>query len=144
MSFEEDLAKPAWKRWLVNRFVLVPCSLVMIAVLWNAWVFTHNHGVVAGRVVDASGAPVEGAEVKLWVFNFTTFVEQASTQTGRDGSFGFTKNPSHNIQLSANKAGVGRSRIPVRLYFQSEDIVLKRPLRLSSADADSNDPRKRK
>ncbi len=53
------------------------------------------------------------------------------------GSFEFTKNPSHNIQLSAEKVGVGRSRIPVRLYFQSEDIVLKRPLQLSSADADS-------
>jgi hypothetical protein len=134
MSFEDDLARPAWKRWLVNRFVLVPSSLVIIAIVWNAWVFTHNHGVVAGRVVDASGAPVDGAEVKLWVFNFTTFVEQASVQTSSDGSFEFKNNPSHNIQLSAEKAGVGRSRIPVRLYFQSEDTVLERPLRLSSAE----------
>jgi hypothetical protein len=137
MSFEDDLARPRWKRWLVNRFVVVPGSLVILALVWNAWVFTHNHGVIAGRVIDASGAPVEGAEVKLWVFNFTTFAEQASTQTKADGTFEFTKNPSHNIQLSAKKAGVGRSpRIAVRLYFQSEDTVLKRPLQLSDAALD--------
>ena len=134
MSLEDDLARPRWKRWLLNRFVFVPGFLVLIAIAWNAWVFTHNHGVVAGRVVDASGAPVEGAAVKLWVFNFTTFVEQASTQTGGDGSFEFTRNPSHNIQLSAEKSGVGRSpRVPLRLYFRSEDIILKQPLRMSSA-----------
>jgi hypothetical protein len=134
MSFEDDLARPQWKRWLLNRFVLVPGFLVLVAIVWNAWVFTHDHGVIVGRVVDAYGAPVEGAEVKLWVFNFTTFVEQATTETKSDGSFEFTKNPSHNIQLSAKKAGVGRARIPVRLYFQSEDITLTRPLRLSSAE----------
>jgi Carboxypeptidase regulatory-like domain len=135
MSLEDDLARLAWKRWLLNRFVLVPCAFVIIALVWNAWVLTHNHGAIAGRVVDASGAAVEGAEVKLWVFNFTTFVEQASTQTAEDGVFAFTANPSHNIQLSAEKAGVGRARIPIRLYFQSEDIVLKRPIRLTTADA---------
>jgi Carboxypeptidase regulatory-like domain len=136
MSPEDDLARPQWKRWLVNRFVFVPGFLVLTAVVWNAWVFTHNHGLVSGRVVDASGAPVEGAEVKLWVFNFTTFVEQASTRTKGDGSFAFASNPSHNIQLSVEKPGVGRSRIPVRLYFQSEDITLQRPLRLSSTETE--------
>ena len=133
MSMEDDLARPHWTRYLLSRFVLVPLALVLIALVWNAWVFTHNHGVIAGRVVDASGKPVEAAEVKLWVFNFTTFVEKGSTQTKSDGSFEFTSNPSHNIQLSAEKPGVGRSRIPVRLYFQSEDITLKRPLQLSDA-----------
>ena len=137
MSLEDDFTRPRWKRWLINRFVLVPCSLLVIAAIWNAWVLTHDHGIVAGHVVDASGAPVAGAEVKLWVFDFTTFVEKASTQTAADGSFQFTNNPSHNIQLSAVKAGVGRSRIPVRLYFASEDTVLKRPLRLSDADDDA-------
>jgi Carboxypeptidase regulatory-like domain len=131
MSFEDDLARPLWKRWLINRFVLVPGCLVLIAVAWNAFVLTHNHGVVSGRVVDATGAPVAGAEVKLWVFNFVTFNERASTRTKADGSFEFTANPSHSIQLSAEKPGIGRSRIPVRLYFRSEDIALAQPLRLS-------------
>jgi hypothetical protein len=82
-------------------------------------------------VVDSAGAAVAGAEVKLWVFNFVTFNERGSTQTRADGSFTFTDNPSHSIQLSAEKPGVGRSRIPVRLYFRSEDIALTQPLQLS-------------
>jgi hypothetical protein len=135
MSEDDESSRSWWRRWLLNRFVLVPSALVIAAIAWNAWVITHDHGLIVGRVVDATGAPVDAAEVKLWVFNFTTFNETASTRTRSDGSFEFTGNPSHNIQLSAEKPGVGRSRIPVRLYFRSEDITLKQPLRLTSADS---------
>jgi hypothetical protein len=134
MNAAANLARPRWRRWLLNRFVLVPGFIALLAAGWNAWVITHNHGLVAGRVVDAGGNPVEGAEVKLWVFDFTTFAEHATTRTMADGSFAFPENPSHNIQLSAEKPGVGRSpRVPVRLYFRSEDVVLKAPLLLSGA-----------
>jgi hypothetical protein len=134
MSTDDEPVRPRRRRWLLNRFVLVPAFLVLLAAIWNVWVVTHSHGIVAGRVVDSSGAPVDGAEVKLWVFNFTTFAEAASTTTSADGSFEFTDNPSHNIQVSAEKPGVGRSqRIPIRLYFRSEDVILKQPLRLSNA-----------
>jgi hypothetical protein len=134
MNVADDPAHPRRRRWLLNRFVLVAGALVVLAAGWNAWVVTHNHGRVTGRVIDSGGKPVEGAEVRLWVFNFTTFAEHATTLTGADGSFAFTENPSHNIQLSAEKPGVGRSpRIPVRLYFRSEDVVVREPLRLSSA-----------
>jgi hypothetical protein len=130
---DEDFQRPDWKGWLLNRFVLVPLTLVVIALGWNAFVMTHNHGIVAGRVLDASGAPVEGADVQLWVFNFATFSVKASTTTKPDGTFQFDNNPSHNIQVSAEKPGVGRSaRISIRLYFQSEDFYLKEPLRLAS------------
>ena len=118
-------------RLLRNRFVWVPLVLFIVIAGWNAWVATHDHGIISGRVVDADGKPVAGATVHLWVFNFTTFVEKDATTTAADGSFHFTGNPSHNIQLSADKADAGRSdRIPVRLYFASEDFVLARPLRL--------------
>jgi carboxypeptidase family protein len=127
-----DFARPTWKRLLLNRFVAVPALLILITVGWNLWVVTHDHGLVAGRVLDAAGAPVAGAEVKLWVFNFTTFVVKASTTTKSDGSFEFANNPSHNIQISAEKPGQGRSaRVPIRLYFASEDFMLKDPLRLT-------------
>jgi hypothetical protein len=127
-----DFTRPTWRRLLLNRFVLVPALLVLVTAGWNAWVVTHDHGIVAGRVLDAGGVPVEGAEVKLWVFDFATFVVKASTTTRPDGSFTFDNNPSHNIQISAEKPGLGRSeRISVRLYFRSEDFRLKEPLRLT-------------
>jgi hypothetical protein len=130
---DENFARPAWRRRLLNRFVLVPGLLVLITLGWNGWVVTHDHGIVAGRVLDSQGAPVEGADVKLWVFNFSTFVVNASTTTGPDGSFAFDNNPSHNIQVSAEKPGVGRSaRVSVRLYFRSQDFRLQQPLRLAS------------
>jgi hypothetical protein len=130
---EEDFAQPKWKGWLLNRFVLVPALLLIVTAAWNGWVVTHNHGIVAGRVLDASGAPVEGAEVKLWAFNFTTFSVTASTTTRPDGSFVFDNNASHNIQVSAEKPGLGRSaRVSVRLYFRAEDLQLKEPLRLTN------------
>jgi hypothetical protein len=136
MSLQDDVTHPRRTRWLLNRFVVVPGLLLIVAAVWNVWVVTHNHGIVSGRVVDASGAPVEGAEVKLWVFDFATFAEDASTRTKADGSFEFANNPSHNIQVSAEKSGVGRSaRVPIRLYFKSEDVVLKQPLRLSKASS---------
>jgi carboxypeptidase family protein len=129
---DEDFTRPKWPRLLRNRFVVVPALLLVLTAGWNAWVVTHDHGIVAGRVLDASGTPVEGAEVKLWVFNFATFVVTASTTTKPDGSFRFENNPSHNIQVSAEKPGLGRSaRISVRLYFRSEDIRLNEPLRLT-------------
>jgi hypothetical protein len=129
---DEDITRPKWPRLLRNRFVVVPALLLVLTAGWNGWVVTHDHGIVAGRVLDASGTPVEGAEVKLWVFNFATFVVKASTTTKPDGSFTFENNPSHNIQISAEKPGLGRSaRISVRLYFRSEDIRLNEPLRLT-------------
>ncbi|MBV9562814.1 MAG: carboxypeptidase regulatory-like domain-containing protein [Bradyrhizobium sp.] len=118
-------------RWLRNRFVIVPLLLAVVIGGWNVWVATHDHGIVTGRVIDADGTPVADANVRLWVFNFTTFVEKMAVTTDTEGRFRFTGNPSHNIQISADKAGVGRSeRIAVRLYFAAEDRELAEPLRL--------------
>jgi hypothetical protein len=123
-----------WRRILFNRFVLVPAAIVLAVALWNIYVATHNHGLVTGRVIDPAGRPVADATVALWVFNFTTYEEKERVKTDADGVFRFTNNPSHKIQISAEKQGVGRSpRIPVFLYFRAQDTTLDAPLRLASA-----------
>jgi protocatechuate 3,4-dioxygenase beta subunit len=123
-----------WRRILFNRFVLVPGAIVLAIVLWNVYVATHNHGLITGRVVDAAGQPVADASVALWIFNFTTYEEKERVRTDADGVFRFTNNPSHRIQISAEKPGVGRSqRLPIFLYFRSQDTTLDTPIRLSGA-----------
>jgi hypothetical protein len=125
---------PRWRRWILNRFVLVPAAIAIAVAVWNVYVSTHNHGVVAGRVLDSSGQPVSGATVVLWVLNFTTYVEKSRATTDATGRFVISDNDSHNIRLAAEKAGVGRSsRMPVRLYFRAEDIELSDPLVLNAA-----------
>jgi Carboxypeptidase regulatory-like domain len=121
------------KRILLNRFVLVPGAIALVALIWNLYVATHNHGAVVGRVIDAAGKPVVDATVALWTYNFTTYEERDHVKTDADGVFRFTSNPSHRIQVSAEKPGVGRaSRVPVFLYFRAQDVDLAQPLRLTS------------
>ncbi len=130
----DDVEPPSWRRLVLNRFVLVPAAIAVAVVVWNVYVSTHNHGVVAGRVVDPAGRPVPGATVVLWVLNFTTYVEKTRATTDTAGRFVITDNDSHNIRLAAEKSDFGRSpRIPVRLYFRAQDIELREPLVLSGA-----------
>ena len=130
----DELEIPLWRRFLINRFVLVPGAIAVAIVVWNVYVSTHDHGVVAGRVVDSAGRPVPGATVVLWVLNFTTYIEKRRATTDATGRFVIRDNDSHNIRLAAEKPDVGRSpRVPVRLYFRAEDIELREPLVLSGA-----------
>jgi hypothetical protein len=130
----DEVELPLWRRLVINRFVLVPATIAVAIALWNGYVATHDHGIVAGRVVDAAGQPVPDAAVVLWVLNFTTYVEKTRATTDSAGRFVITNNDSHNIRLAAEKPGVGRSaRVPVRLYFRAQDIELNEPLILSGA-----------
>ena len=126
-----EVTRSLWYRLLVNRFTITLTSIAVVVAAWNVYVSLHDHGTVEGRVVDAAGRPVEGATVVLWVLDFTTYVEKTRATSGADGRFIIRGNDSHNIQIEAEKHGVGRAeRIPVRLYFKAEDATLAAPLAL--------------
>jgi hypothetical protein len=128
----EEQAPPRWRRFLTNRFVLVPAGIAFLVLIWNIYVVTHDSGIVRGRVVGPDGEPVAGAAVTLWARNFTTYVERARAVSGDGGRFTIAGNDSHDIQLAAEKAGVGRSpRKRVRLYFRAQEVRLTEPLRLT-------------
>lgn len=114
---------------LLNRFILTPLILAILAVAWNAYATTHNDGLVTGTIENTAGQPVAGADVVLWVYNFATYVEKSHVTSNPDGRFTFTGNPSHRIGISARKSGVGiADRRIVRLYFRAENTQLTEPL----------------
>jgi Carboxypeptidase regulatory-like domain len=119
---------PLWRRLLLNRFVLVPASIVVAGLIWNAYVSFHNDGIIQGLVADAAGRPVVGADVILPVQNVTTFTEKARTKTGPDGIFRITSNPSHRVQIFAESPSGRSERRELRLWFQGQNTLLDQPL----------------
>jgi Carboxypeptidase regulatory-like domain len=124
--------RPWLSRFLRHRFVAVPGAIGVVVIGWNVYILTHDHGIVRGRVVGPDGQPVPGATVRMMEQNFTTNSDRGITTTDRRGAFEFTDNRSHNIQLRAEKPGVGRSDVVVvRLYFRAQDVTLHEPLRVA-------------
>jgi carboxypeptidase family protein len=116
-----------------HRFVAVPLAIAVAVAAWNMYVAAHDDGIVRGEVVGPDGRPVAGATVTMMEQNFTTNSDRGKTLTRDDGSFEFTDNRSHNIQLRAEKPGVGRSDlVVVRLYFQAQNVTLHEPLRIKA------------
>lgn len=125
------MTRKTLRSWLANRFVAVPLAIAVVVVAWNVYVSGHNGGIVRGEVVGPDGRSVEGATVSMMEQNFTTNSDRGKTTTRADGSFEFTDNRSHNIQLRAEKTGVGRSdAVIVRLYFRAQNVTLPEPLRI--------------
>ena len=119
----------ARRKWLLNRFVLVPAVIAVAVALWNVYIAFNAGGIVRGRVVGTDGQPVSGATVRLLEQNFTTNSERGETRTGSDGRFEFQDNRSHNIRLRAEKENLGRSeQTVVRLYFRAQNVTLAEPL----------------
>jgi hypothetical protein len=118
-----------WRR-LNSRWIIVPGAIAVTILLWLMHVSTHDNGILEGRVIDAAGRPVAGANVLLFERGFVTHQEKGRTTTGADGMFRFTDNRSHSVQLEAEAPGMGRTdRRIVRLWFAAQDTRLDEPLR---------------
>jgi len=115
--------------WLGSRWVIIPAAMLAVTLGWLAYVNSHNHGLVEGRVVDAAGRPVAGAAVRLYERGFVTHEERGRATTDAEGRFRFTDNRSHSIQLEAEAPGLGRSnRRILRLWFAAQDAEIPEPL----------------
>ena len=117
-------------RRLNSRWVIVPGGIALAIVVWLAYVGLHNNGVLEGRVIDAAGRPVAGANVLLLERGFVTHQEKGRATSDAEGMFRFTDNRSHSVQLEAEAPGLGRTdRRVVRLWFAAQDTRLADPLR---------------
>ena len=120
------------RAWTKSRWVIVPGGMVIVTLLWLAYVAGHNHGIVEGRVVDAAGRPVGGASVLLFERGFVTHQERGRATSDSQGAFRFTDNRSHSIQLEAEAPAFGRTdRRIVLLWFAAQDVTLADPLRFA-------------
>lgn len=119
------------RRILLSRFVVVPLLIAVLIGAWNIYVSLHDHGLLAGRVVDAAGRPMANATVILFTHDFVTQVEKARTATDANGAFRFDHNDSHLVQLQAQDGNQSSRRITIRLWFRAQDRVLRKPLVLT-------------
>lgn len=118
-----------WKGWLINRVTITLGLIVVVVVAWNLYVQAHDDGILEGRVVDASGAPVADAKVVLSEQTIVSLSPIAETTTDAAGRFRFERHDRHALVLTAEKPGLGQSaRIDVRLYFKNQNRALDEPI----------------
>ena len=119
--------------WLNNRFTITFGIILVLVVIWNVYISFHNHGLIEGRVIGPNGAPVAGATVTLSEQSLLVNQERGKTTTDLSGRFRFTGHHMHRPYLQAEKEGVGQfgpHQYP--LYFQGEDLILTKPLKLTA------------
>jgi Carboxypeptidase regulatory-like domain len=118
--------------WLNNRFVYTFGGIALAALLWNFYVDFNDDGLIEGQVVDANGAPVEGATVRLTERTLLVAQPRGTATTDASGHFEFTGHQLHHLFLEASKEGAGKAApVEFRLYFKGENLMLRHPLQLS-------------
>jgi hypothetical protein len=119
--------------WLNNRFTITFGTIFVLVVIWNVYISFHDHGLIEGQIVGPDGAPVAGATVTLSEQSLLVNQERGTTTTDADGRFRFTGHHMHRPYIQVEKDGVGQfgpRQYP--LYFQGEDLILKKPLKLTA------------
>ncbi len=117
-----------------NRYSITFGAIALLVGLWNLYVAIDAGGIITGRVVDAANRPVEGATVTLTERTLLVSAIRARTTSGPDGAFRFSGHTLYHLYLEASKEGVGRAAPrEFRLYFRGQNLSLRQPLRLNSA-----------
>lgn len=117
--------------WLRSRWTVVPALIAAATLGWNLYVAAQATGVIEGRVVDASGRPIEGATVTLFNRSFITNDPRQRAVTNHGGRFRFESNDSHAVQLEAEIEGIRSERVTVRLWFRAQQRRVDAPLILA-------------
>ena len=74
-------------------------------------------------MVDANGAPVEGATVRLTERTLLVAQPRGTATTDASGHFVFTGHQLHHLFLEASKEGAGKAApVEFRLYFKGENL----------------------
>ncbi len=122
--------------WLRNRFFVTFAAVALLAAAWNLYIVFNDDGIIRGRVVDAGGAPVEGASVMLSERSLLVARPRGQTVTDADGRFAFKGHELHRLYLEASKEGAGRiGQREYRLYFKGQNMELDAPLQLRPESA---------
>ena len=81
----------------MNNRVIVRCFALLLAVAMPVWLFAQT-GTVAGRVTDADGNPLVGANVLI-------VGTSLGAATGMDGDYSMSSVPPGDYKVSANYIG---------------------------------------
>ena len=126
MSAESGLAS-----FLKSRWFIVPAAFIAVTLGWLAYV-ERPRRTASSRASSSTpaGARSPGATVVMFERGFVTHEQRGRATTDADGTFRFTDNRSHSIQLEAEAPGLGRTdRRVLRLWFAAQDARLHEPLR---------------
>jgi len=75
----------------------------------------ENHGVLSGKIVDASGSPVPNVQVDLFRYTrihskkWARWVHCSSSLSDKDGRYSFVQLPAADYAISAQAAGFARA-----------------------------------
>ena len=106
--------------------------LVLSLVSWIVYTRASSDGIVTGRVVDSSGAPVAGATVLIREKTLSLIKPPVRALTDAEGVFTFHKIDMIEFLISARKEGYAASKdVHYHLYFKKQHFRVPRPLVVS-------------
>lgn len=102
---------------------------VLIAIALPAWKAIQGTGEIRGEVVDAEGAPVAGAEVRIREKTLNLIKDRQIVMTDRNGTFVFTEMEMIEFIIDASHLnGTASAETRYHTYFPGQHFVLPEPI----------------